>query len=132
MQVRDYYRSVEEQIHEKFRNLTTNTMEEIKSKLKRKQDKISQEENLNLIEQEREKIILDMRHHVAVCRHPHCKQVEELILIYNLFKGEQLEDHLNLIVRPNVSGLPKIETDCPQGDQLNAKMRETHRMMAGL
>ena len=36
VQVAEYYRYKQEEIEEKFRNLTTDTMEEIRNKLKRK------------------------------------------------------------------------------------------------
>lgn len=43
-------------------------MEEIKQRMKRKQTKVSQEENIGLIEQERFKIRAQMVEHVAQCQ----------------------------------------------------------------
>ena len=42
-QIAEYYKYMEEKIEEKFRSLTTDTMEEIRNKLKRRQNKESQE-----------------------------------------------------------------------------------------
>jgi len=42
VEAKDYYRYIQEQIDEKFHRLTHDTMEEIKNKFKRKQDKVSQ------------------------------------------------------------------------------------------
>lgn len=85
-----------------------------------------------MIERERERIVAEMAEHIKMCFHPHCKMTDEIVLVYNLFRGLEPEkqDHLTLIVRPNVQGLPKIESDCSEGSRLNNKMRETHRMIA--
>ena len=38
-QIEEYYKYMEEQIEEKFRSMTTDTMQEIKNKLKRRQNR---------------------------------------------------------------------------------------------
>jgi hypothetical protein len=64
-----------------------------------------------------------MRAHHAQCKNSNCIQVEEITVLYHLFKGTtKKQDPMTLIVRPNIQGLPKIETDCYIGAQLNAKM----------
>lgn len=73
-----------------------------------------------------------MKEHVEKCYHPHCEQVGEIIMIYNLFQNSDKQDLLTLIVRRNVKGLPKIETDCYEGSKINQKMKETHRLIVGL
>ena len=98
--------------------------------MKRNQDKIDQEENINLIEKERTRIIKEMKEHVEQCFHPSCEMVEEIIILYDLFKNSQKQDPVTLIVRRNVKGLPKLETDCYLGSKINSKMRETHRLIS--
>lgn len=75
-----------------------------------------------------------MGQHVKECFNPQCKMVDEVVIIYNMFKGNQpqKEDPLSLIVFDNVRGLPKVETNCFHGKKLNAKRKETHRMIAGM
>ena len=75
-----------------------------------------------------------MHKHLKECFNPQCKKVEEIVIIYNIFKGNQpqKEDPLSLIVYDNVKGLPKVETSCFLGKKLNNKMKETHRMITGL
>jgi hypothetical protein len=51
-----------------------------------------------------------MKEHVKICYHLECKEVDEIVIQYDLFKGskgKEKEDPLMLIVRPNVQGLPK-------------------------
>lgn len=72
-----------------------------------------------------------MREHIKICFHPHCRIVDEIVILYNLFKGSkaQKQDPITLILYENVEGLPRLETDCLQGSQLNSRMRETHKIM---
>ncbi len=49
-QIQEYYKYMSEKIEEKFKILTTDTMEEIRDRLKRRQNRETQEENINLIE----------------------------------------------------------------------------------
>jgi hypothetical protein len=39
-----------------------------------------------------------------------------------LFKGNQKEDAIHLIVQKNVEGLGFIETECMEGKKINKKM----------
>jgi len=90
--------------------MTTDTMAEIKNKLKRKQNKEEEEENINLIEREREKIIEQIKEHIKTFYHTQCKEIDEIVIVYNLFKGARVaskQDPITLIVHPNVQGLPK-------------------------
>lgn len=73
-----------------------------------------------------------MKKHVEECWHPHCRRLEEQTIRYNLSSSCNKRDPLTLILRPNVQGLASLETDCWAGRQLNRKMWETHRLMAGL
>ena len=41
-EIKDYYASIEERVNNTFHNLTTDTLEEIKTRLRRKQDPESQ------------------------------------------------------------------------------------------
>lgn len=56
--------------------------------------------------------------------------VDEIIILYDLFKNNQKQDPVTLIVRRNVKGLPKLETDCYLGSKINSKMKETHRLIS--
>ena len=87
---------------------------------------------MQLIENEREKIVSEMRKHIEGCWNPHCFVVEEQIIRFDLSSRCKKEDPMFLILDRNVAGLAKIETDCFYGKQLNRKMWETHRLMAGL
>lgn len=51
-----------------------------------------------------------MKEHIKVCFHPHCKLVDEIVIVYNLFKGSHSEkqDPITLILYKNVEGLPKL------------------------
>ncbi len=70
-----------------------------------------------------------MKKHVEICYHPHCEQTDEIIILYRLFHNHEKQDQLTLIVRKNVQGLPKIETDCYLGSKINQKMKDTHRLI---
>lgn len=78
-----------------------------------------------MIEKEREKIVIEMREHIKSCFNPHCQLVDEVVIVYNLFKGSSLEkqDPLKLIVHEYIEGLPRKETDCPEGRKINERMR---------
>ena len=44
-----------------------------------------------------------MRKHITQCLNSHCLQVEEITVLYHLFKGQtQKHDPMTLIVRPNI------------------------------
>ena len=67
-----------------------------------------------------------MKEHIKTCYHSQCKQIDEVVIIYNLFKGARVgekQDPVTLIVHANVQGLPKKETECWQGKKLNDKMK---------
>jgi hypothetical protein len=119
-------------VRRKFKELTTDTLEELRNNIKRKQNRISLEENKNLISQERDKIIADMQLHKAHCPHPQCRQVNEVVLLHGFLKGLELKDLVTYICRVDVPGLGHKNSECYYATLLNDRMTETHRLMKGL
>ena len=56
----EWYRYQQEKIEEKFKVLNTDTLQEIRNKMKRRQTKNENDENMELLEQERGRIIESM------------------------------------------------------------------------
>ena len=63
-QIKEWYAYYQQQIEEKFRDINTDALEEIRNKMRHRQSKIENEENIELIEKERSKIIEHMQDHV--------------------------------------------------------------------
>ena len=69
-----------------------------------------------------------MHQHVKECEHPHCHQVQEIVMAYNLRNLDNIkEDEVNLIVKYGTC-TGYVQTDCPVGSKINLKMMETHRI----
>lgn len=127
-QIAEWYAYQQEAVEAKFKEINTDALEEIRNKMRRKQTKMENEENIELIEKERSRIIESMKEHVGACEHPHCKEVKEIIMAYNFRPIDSMkEDEVSLIVKYGVC-TGYVQTDCPVGSSINAKMMETHRI----